>query len=1178
MMLGYKEGEGLSGKIPERAPETIMKTAELTACIDQCHLAVKVFLSIVKGEEAGSAVGDILKTTDKTNDKEDPKTDDTGIGKTGKQITGTLEVIKKLSDDKKIKTFLSIAIPASQGLILCHELYLISQGKGAVEDPQLKAIKDLHEDMNKGFDDLKKDIEKFKCFVEKSFHLLHEHMSLVHDSLSLQLATAEESGRIRYLFGRVDDRFADIKRYPITWRMENPSVPVYAGYIGDDRYLSGAYETELERRSDLLRDLLTTFKTTILPDMSSSTQNGVWIKDQTPDRGETRIETADQFLVVREHPVQTTGLLAFHLLKKEGVPDFYQYEQYVHIFIQLAAKLLQDSIGTNRDDIAQIYRERDRTPTVALKKLFRELSEISVKFMPQAEVLDMLLSQKTLDRALTEYKEKQLALIDALRGIRKGNNYQELLIGYERIGETKVIGIKSDTFSFLEGFKPGFYSRSTEEDLKVSKKVNPHLYRSVHTAMRQGWCPGYLENIRPAMNPECGIDGILQSERVCALRKLSEDLEEENFVKKTLLSIWEDKQFQRITPADRKEISGNFIELAYRVDSKTQQMLRQINFCRFETREKMACRVKKLNPEFISFARNAPRSASRIQQSQEEIELDARRVPVQTIQRPSPSYGLVESCHLEEEEDILDEPTQVLRLVDKIDTVVSRIHMHAAFHIDEEPPSQETDPIQRNTKLTEELNSHNFEELFAFSVVLAAKEQTANGLTGRTFVVLSDQFNQEGLKSLQRQEQVDADTVEFENRFYKKVNTSPDGACALHALLGQKVGDNDPYKLDGARGKLVAAMTTGLLETEEPKLRNRLLQMGIRANLPLKDFLANGEIRRRGEVLRGVKNWIQSEVNDLLKAPTPPQEKSFVQEGKAQSIEEIEVLTRCFIEQVIEESSIEADGFVEDSFYHIKSKLESGKLGCQIEKGLLKDFYDSPWVTKTELKEAIKTIHHELHKELESKGLRLNIPYDRAERINWEQYDDRVFGKTSFQAKVSEVLSMLVAIKWIHENRDLMNAFNAFNISRGMARIQDRKGDYRHLMPKREQGLLNRILRDHLNCARERLDPSSQMLFSDLDNDTLKRICSQEADVLLKLYRENEAFREKVEILAQEAPAFDTTGVIPDDVIDVRVSGVNKSISLVEIFKQYPNGFLGLMEEKDLKDFSRIQNEKARVQ
>ena len=119
-------------------------------------------------------------------------------------------------------------------------------------------------------------------------------------------------------------------------------------------------------------------------------------------------------------------------------------------------------------------------------------------------------------------------------------------------------------------------------------------------------------------------------------------------------------------------------------------------------------------------------------------------------------------------------------------------------------------------------------------------------------------------------------------------------------------------------------------------------------------------------------------------------------------------------------------------------------------------------------------------------------------------------------------------------------------------------------------------LRD-LNCARERSDPSSQMLFSDVDNDTLKRICSQEADVLLKLYRENEAFREKVEILAQEAPAFDTTGVIPDDV-DVRVSGVNKSISLVEIFKQDPNGFLGLMEEKDLKDFSRIQNEKARVQ
>ena len=106
--------------------------------------------------------------------------------------------------------------------------------------------------------------------------------------------------------------------------------------------------------------------------------------------------------------------------------------------------------------------------------------------------------------------------------------------------------------------------------------------------------------------------------------------------------------------------------------------------------------------------------------------------------------------------------------------------------------------VTEGIRRTQELANKTFEEIFSYSLVQVYESQAgvaSNPLKGRTFLVLSEIFNRDGLKQLRAP---GSKYVDFGNKCYIRQTTCDDGACPLHALLGKKKAGGE-YKMERAK-------------------------------------------------------------------------------------------------------------------------------------------------------------------------------------------------------------------------------------------------------------------------------------------------------------------------------------------------------------------------------------------
>ena len=114
--------------------------------------------------------------------------------------------------------------------------------------------------------------------------------------------------------------------------------------------------------------------------------------------------------------------------------------------------------------------------------------------------------------------------------------------------------------------------------------------------------------------------------------------------------------------------------------------------------------------------------------------------------------------------------------------------------------------------LNKSLNPHYPDDFF-FSIIHAENFQSHAGLVGKEFVLLSPFFNTAGLFNHRMQQLGYLNNHPFELNHipYTPMPTSPDGACALHALLGTLTSDKG-YYMKGVREYFVKRLCLRMQE------------------------------------------------------------------------------------------------------------------------------------------------------------------------------------------------------------------------------------------------------------------------------------------------------------------------------------------------------------------------------
>ena len=848
-------------------------------------------------------------------------------------IDDTLTVLKNLTDDEVIKAGMMLLGPVSQGIVVGLQLYSFLNEEEGHPDPYLQGLQDLKKEMFECFEEIDSHISNVEGAVSLGFSESREHLVLMEKSIFNKIDTLGHKIDNIELETKARDHFLPVRLNIGHYKLQNLSD--YSLYIEQ-----AEYDLETQEIKKILAFLKIGSKEMLLSD-----KNGLWLHK------ETRV---DQLSVALYNPSQTTGLLTSHLDIDRNAPDFYQYEHYTHIFNQLSAKILSNK---SNDSIQ------------------KEISNLSTQLVEQGQSLEKLFDSETVDLALEKYMISQTALIEQIKGTIAVYKYED---EYSIKTDTIPVVNTSTDFNYLEKLNAGFLG----DRIKVSLKANEKTYTDLYYQNRDSHFKAKLIDLYHYFVRNT-LDKDLFTQRTFVINTLSKEINDLKFLEKSLVSIWEDKQFQRITPKKRQELRGNFIELAYDVYLKQ----RQINFCHFNQKKNLGEDPNSTNP----------------------------------------------------------------------------IHTQVAFCL-ENQLDEDSEITNKNNELTQKLRNNKFSDLFSFSVILSAEAQSSHDLSGRTFVVLSDCFHDQGLKRLQHQEEID--TVEFGNRFYKKQPTLDDGACALHALLGEK-DITGIYKKKDARQELVKKLTADRFGYVEA----RFWKMG-RNNSP-------DNIRNRRDKLNQIKSVLEQEIKNILSLPseqtgitgeTPKRGTSFVKKGTTQSIDELNILMKQLPQKM---------DIVHEAFGYIKDRV-----GPPSRDGLFNDFHDTnqPHIIQKELKKTLNSIHNNLHTELLKKGLCLDLPKDLADKMLWDETEpDRYFAK-KFNVKLVEILSKLSAIRWIDENQSLVTNYIAFQntLSQGYG-----LEDYRSIMEPKHRDLLNELLVEHLNRALIGEDLSSKMLFFDESNQQI---------------------------------------------------------------------------------------------
>ena len=286
--------------------------------------------------------------------------------------------------------------------------------------------------------------------------------------------------------------------------------------------------------------------------------------------------------------------------------------------------------------------------------------------------------------------------------------------------------------------------------------------------------------------------------------------------------------------------------------------------------------------------------------------------------------------------------------------------------------------------------------------------------------MLSSAFNPQGFKQLQPRLE-GGRYVDFGNKCYSIKETSPDGTCALHALLGVptegkgRSGQKAYFKAYG-RVQFILALKT----KDKLLLESSLRYTGLPRDHNSPEFrqAARARIDKLVTVLnklgdfRGLLEDNTAALGVTLQRKTP-----FVVPGPTQPVEELKKI--C--------PPIYGPRVTRSAWKHIKDARPWIML--DVLQGSEEDFrrilasgLPSEKI-QSELNELFENSHMELYYILEKLGLKFNIPRGERDDIKWGESERNtdflqvpIYSPKTFDEKFVEIISRVIARKWM-ENK-----------------------------------------------------------------------------------------------------------------------------------------------------------------
>jgi hypothetical protein len=490
--------------------------------------------------------------------------------------------------------------------------------------------------------------------------------------------------------------------------------------------------------------------------------------------------------------------------------------------------------------------------------------------------------------------------------------------------------------------------------------------------------------------------------------------------------------------------------------------------------------------------------------------------------------------------------------------LVNPIHTRVSFPLDNLDNNQK---IEKGISLTQEIFSQSFDDLFSFSLVKTYQTQNEklNGLKGHDFLVLSKDFNQNGLKQLQSYG-INDTSFHFENKYYTIKKTMPDGACGLHALLGTIDSDGFYYK-ENIRDDFVNALKTKDFQI----LKRRIERMGIPLNQGAEQF-------KRAVIARTAKlkdvHSILSDFSGLLISSNFQRKTSFVTVGETQSSSALNICP-----------SMWKDRMTTIAWKRLKEQISKFDETTRLHYLDILHATTPPEQIKKELDAIFPTIHMELRNVLKEHGLRLEIPKNERGDVLWGAEEDLKFMLLSktFDDKFSEIVSRLIARKWIVDNNISLESFQRkLLLSNPIDHMNTETKD-----------LYRNVIVNHLDSAVKEQNISSLMVFPKDDKyrlmwlnlkESKNKTAASEVEAWMSEFKVNEILKNKVIELAPQA----TSGSFENMEREAIISKItDKPASIIEVISLDMTLFLSLVAEstKELSaQFDRLREENLNIQ
>jgi len=450
-----------------------------------------------------------------------------------------------------------VAIPGSDIIIAGLEFCALFQEQQPTEMQQLaKALQDFHSDIRKDIQGVNQHLRENHVDILSCFTEAATRINLLEESITQQLNAL--GGQIEGAIDRqtVDQAVADIVFGVDSFKVE---IALYEIYLKE--------ELHLEERDFAL--LFSKFRR-VIEHSQQAYHNGTRFNEREP---------LNQLTITANNPEHYLGLLSQHMGGSRAVPNLYEHEQYTHMFSRLGAKVLLDG------DLVR-FRKNVLTQTDML--------------IAHGSAIERFFDQELLLITLDQYQQSQLALIEALQGkeataiernkgalvtvsrswLQKHQDKRYLVPTADEQGDkgaSRPRLMASNRFMVFDRVYSPIATRDIQEIATRSIYLGMLYQRGADISLSE-----WTETLGPTLASliPCGSSighGADYAAYCARIRALDEATKEVKKIQKLSLVQLFTSSIPKITVDERGTIKGNFLEVAYKIDSGLRTCVRLCN-------------------------------------------------------------------------------------------------------------------------------------------------------------------------------------------------------------------------------------------------------------------------------------------------------------------------------------------------------------------------------------------------------------------------------------------------------------------------------------------------------------------------------------------------------------------------------------------------------------------------